>query len=403
MGELRFPDAQYDAFGRLRMSAPLTLWDSNLLYDAAPLLWDDQETSGGGTASSHVPARAMQRISVSSGTAGVRVRQTFRRFHYKPGKSQLVFMTFVLGDRVDGVTQRVGLFDDNNGFYFECSGSSFGFGLRSDVSGSVIDKYIPSSEWSEFPQRLAQGPLYPDNINIDPSKYQILVIDYEWLGGGTVRYGFIHNDTIRYFHKEHHSNLTTAVYISSPHLPLRYEIRADGTTHTAGTFLDQICNTVITEGGSPGIGVLHSHGSGSTSVGPLSSGNLYAILGIRLKATHLDAGVELEDLSLFAGTNDNFEWTLVMNPDVASTQTWNNLGNNSVVQITHGTTVNILSSGQFTDGGYLSAKGSVDSLAKNARVLGASIAGVPDELYLAVRPLTANAAVYGHLTWRELS
>ena len=38
-----------DAFGRLRVSEPTTLFDSKQIFDAQPLLWDDQETSGSGT------------------------------------------------------------------------------------------------------------------------------------------------------------------------------------------------------------------------------------------------------------------------------------------------------------------------------------------------------------------
>ena len=41
--------ANLDAFGRLRVSQPTTLFDSKQTQSNLPLFWDDQETSGTGT------------------------------------------------------------------------------------------------------------------------------------------------------------------------------------------------------------------------------------------------------------------------------------------------------------------------------------------------------------------
>ena len=83
--------ATTDAFGRLRISEPFTIFDSKQLHNNQPLFWDDAETSGTGTSSAHSSARASTTISVSATTAGKRVRQSLQRFNYQPGKSQLVF------------------------------------------------------------------------------------------------------------------------------------------------------------------------------------------------------------------------------------------------------------------------------------------------------------------------
>lgn len=83
-----------DAFGRWRVSNPVTIFDSKQIYDTGLLFWDDQEVSGAGTSSVHSVDKAATTISVSATTAGKRVRQTFRRFNYEPGKSQQVLMTF---------------------------------------------------------------------------------------------------------------------------------------------------------------------------------------------------------------------------------------------------------------------------------------------------------------------
>ena len=78
-----------DAFGRLRTSEPYTIFDSKQIFDNQPLFWDDQEESGSGTTSVHDADAARTRIGVANTTAGKRTRQTFMRFNYQPGKSQL--------------------------------------------------------------------------------------------------------------------------------------------------------------------------------------------------------------------------------------------------------------------------------------------------------------------------
>ena len=82
--------ASIDAFARLRVSNPYTIFDSKQIHDNLPRRWDDQEISGSGTTSTYNTNEASTTIAVSSLTAGRRVRQTFMRFNYMPGKSTMV-------------------------------------------------------------------------------------------------------------------------------------------------------------------------------------------------------------------------------------------------------------------------------------------------------------------------
>ena len=110
-----FRDYLEDSFGRLRISNAFTIFDSKQLVDGASLFFDDQQTSGAGTASAFQSNQSATKISVSNLTAGTRVRQTFRRFNYQPGKSQQILMTGVLGAGATGITRRIGAFDGYNG------------------------------------------------------------------------------------------------------------------------------------------------------------------------------------------------------------------------------------------------------------------------------------------------
>jgi hypothetical protein len=84
-------------------------------------------------------------------------------------------------------------------------------------------------------------------FNLDITKTQLLFIDLQWLGVGIVRVGFSHQGNFIVAHEFNGSNNLTTVYMSNPNLPIRCEILNTGTT--TGAYLDQICTTVISEGG----------------------------------------------------------------------------------------------------------------------------------------------------------
>ena len=81
-----------DAFGRLRVSEPFTVFDSKQIYDKAPLVFDESTT--GSPTSAHVAGDSCVRMTTQSGSASSVIRQSFMRFNYQPGKSQLIFCTF---------------------------------------------------------------------------------------------------------------------------------------------------------------------------------------------------------------------------------------------------------------------------------------------------------------------
>jgi len=139
-----------DAFGRLRVSSPTTLFDSKQLFDAQPLLWDDQETSGSGTGSTHSTNTVSTTMTVGATTAGVRVRQTFQSFNYQPGKSQLILLTGVMNKTGGGtgINRRIGMFNAKNGLFFEDAEGTLNVVRRTYVTGSAVDNKVAQSAWN---------------------------------------------------------------------------------------------------------------------------------------------------------------------------------------------------------------------------------------------------------------
>ena len=403
--EVNFSDSvNLDAFARLRISQPETIFDSKQIFDNLPLFWDDQEVSGSGTTSTYSKPKARTELAVSLNTAGKRVRQTFMRFNYQPGKSQLIIMTGVLGQGTSGICQEIGYFDDDNGVFFRCEGGVRSVVIKNSATGSAVDEQVIQADWNLD----KMDGLGRSKVLLDFSKTQIFFFDMEWLGVGRIRYGFFHNGMPIYCHEFLHSNNLEEVYMSTPNLPLRYSIENDGTGEV--TILDQICSTVISEGGMTDLGVLRYSSTEETPIQANSVGTVYAINAIRLKGTHLAATIKIKNMSLMNDTNDNFEWVLLLNPTVATPVTFSAITNSAIEFAVGngggGASTSTLTGGTLITGGVIKSSGSTGDITlkiDNALRLGSTIDGTPDEIYLGVRPFSINANITGGMTWRELS
>ena len=398
-----FPDQNHDAFGRLRFSDPETIFDSKQIFDNQPLLWDESLESGTGITSAHSVNRASTKMTSTLNTAGTFTRQTYQCFNYQPGKSQLVIMTGILGETGGGtgVVRRAGQFDDDNGVFFEDDEGVFKVVCRSSVSGSPVDTKVAQSDFN-LDKLDGTGP---SGHTIDPSKAQILFMDYEWLGVGRVRFGFGFEGKTVYCHEFRNSNAVSSVYMSTPNNPLRYQMITQSTS--AASTLEAICATVISEGGSNARGVNRSASNDGTHVDANTQNTVYAILGVRLKSSYIGATIDMisTNIAEHAG-NNNYEWFMVHNPTVTGTFTYAD-ETNSAIQVARGAGAGAtVTGGTRVGGGHGSSSqkgGSDSSDIEDALGLGAAIDGTRDEVVLCVRPIggSTNLDIEGTINWRE--
>ena len=388
-----------DAFYRMRVSNPATIFDSKQIGDNQPLFWDDQEISGSGTSSAYNTNQASTTISVGA-TSGTRARQTFRHFNYQPGKSQLIIMTGVFGATATGITRRVGMFNENDGIFFEQSPSGMGVVVRSYATGSPVDTRIDQANWN-IDVMDGSGA---SGITLDYTKTLIYFMDFEWLGVGTIRYGVYVNGLPYYVHAIHNSNINTVVYMSTPNLPLRYEISNDGTGGVAS--LVHICSTVITEGGRQNTGNERSLNRGTDVLTTLNNSNIYPLIGIRLKTTNLGAFIRLLDYSILCTSTSEYAFYVILNPTIVGTAlSWTGLTNASV-EYTYGTNGTTLTGGTIITTGIASDtnqnRGGIKRITESDLVIGSNIAGTPDQIFLAVQRLTGTTETfYSSLIWSE--
>jgi hypothetical protein len=391
-----------DGFGRARVSNSETLFDSKQIFDNAPLFWDDQETSGSGTSSSHSVDKAASTIGVSNSTTGTRVRQTFMRFNYQPGKSQFILLTGVMGTGASGITQRIGYFDDDNGLLFAVEDGTLKVVRRSNASGSPVDTSVAQASWN-IDTMDGSGP---SGITIDLTKTQIFCIDFEWLGVGRVRFGFVVDGQIIYCHELLNANALSEVYMSTPNLPLRYEISNDGSGPSAT--MDHICTSIISEGGTQDLGILRYRSTTGQHVNADVTNTQYGIIGLRLQSSKSSGVVKMVSFSMINATIDNYEWRLVLNPVLGGVAPTFADHSNSVLQAAigernaPGTTV---TNGVPLQGGFVKSSGTSGAITvalENAIRLGVALDGTRDELWLVCRPLSPNADIDASITWREL-
>jgi hypothetical protein len=392
-----------DAFGRLRVSEPLTLFDSSHRYRDNGL-WNTN-TASGGSATFNSNAGLMD-LAVTTTSGSLVYRETRKVFSYQPGKSLLVMNTFVMNPAKTGLRQRIGYFGTDNGFYIELANSTLSLVERSFVTGTVTETRVAQADWN-VDKMDGTGP---SGLTLDISKAQILWADVEWLGLGTVRMGFVINGHLVTCHAFNHANIIATTYITTASLPLRYEVENTATTASSST-LKQVCSTVISEGGYELRGAQQAVETPIASPRDLTNASTgYPVISIRLKTSpnRLDAIVILTALSIMGITNNaNYLWKVVI-AGTTTGGTWVSAGADSAVEYnltgTSFTGGRALASG-FTNG---SNQGNVPvDILKQAlfttQLERNTFTSTPYELTLIASSNSAGADILASMDWEEIS
>jgi hypothetical protein len=388
-----------DAFGRLRVSEPLTIFDSKNIMSKNNLF--DESTANGGTVS-YTANKSTVNLNVTEAASSKTIRQSKRVMSYQPGKSLLIFNTFVMNTLTANLKQKVGLFDANNGIFFTADGTTLKIVRRTYTSGAAVDTEISQSSWNGDTLNGTGASGY----TLNAATSNILFIDIEWLGVGAVRVGFVINGQLITAHTFYNANSLTTVYMQTANLPIRYEIERAGTL-TAGTYtLQQICSSCISEGGySPqGLEQMISTATVSAGVNLPTANTYFNIATIRIKTARPYAVIVPSGIDVLNISNGDFEWGLFVNATPSSAFSYSSFSDNVEYDLT---TVDLTATGTRIAGGYLGGKTAPFTLGGNfiafANQIGQTIAGVSDTLTLGVRPGSANGDVSGLIKWYDLT
>lgn len=263
-------NASVDAFGRTRMSEPFTLGDYKHTYGIEDVFIN--KLNGDGNVITNVNRSSVTLSATSSGSYAI--HQTKMYHHYMPGKSQMILSSFVFGAPVSGSTKRTGYFDNYNGIFLEQDATgSLQIVIRSATNGtgSIQETRVSQTNWNV-------NTLLDGDFTLDMSKTQLFYVDFQWLAVGRVRCGFVHKGVTVLVHVFDHTNILDVAYMQNPNLPVRCEIV---NSVTVSSSMEQICSTVVSEGGYSEAGKAYS--VSNETFRALPSASVLPVIAIRLK------------------------------------------------------------------------------------------------------------------------
>jgi hypothetical protein len=396
-----------DAFGRSRVSTPLTLFDSSHRYNDNGL-WVTSNSSG--TTITFDGNAGLINLALPTTANAEIIRETTKAFSYQPGKSLQILNTFVFNPEQTNLRQRAGYFGANNGIYLELDGSNLYFVERNYVSGTLGETRVAQADWN-IDTLLGNVASSQSKITLDITKAQIMFIDVEWLGLGTIRCGFVIDGRFIHCHSFHHANRISSTYMTTASLPLRLEVKNNNGATGNASVMKQVCSSVISEGGYELRGAQQAVSIPITApIDLTTAGTYYPIVSIRLKSSpnRLDAIVILTALSILGLTNNcNYNWQVVSNGTTTG-GTWVSAGASSAVE--YNITGTSFSGGRILASGYTAASAQATiatDILKEAlfkfQLERNALTSTPYELTLIAAASTNGGDILASMDWEEVS
>jgi hypothetical protein len=386
-----------DAFGRIRVSDLTTQIDVKQHTDNQPLLID-RKLNGFAT-NTYTSSESSSEFELNN-TGDYAIAQTKTRGVYQSGKSQLIFITFANGGAQPNSEKQIGYFTADAGTYDTGYDGLF---LSADDTTEYLNVYRAGTATFTPVERANWDDPMDGNgrsgINLDFTKAQILAIDFEWLGVGRVRFGFVVDGIFVVVHEFKNANVNSKVYMKSPNQPVRWQIKASGGSTSTLTY---ICASVNSEGSINEIGKVLGVNDNNVEFTCASILTRYAAIGLRLSDPRVF--VKIIEFSLLSTTNDDFLWELQLNPVVNGSPTWIPVPDSKMeYALGTGAPNNITSNGTIIASGHGKGNQLQASGVESALRLGADIDGVADEIWLTIKPIGANAKFIRSIGWLEES
>jgi len=422
--------ADKDAFYRLRVSEPVTLFEGSTIYDSSSVYFDNDLTTNASITGPNNSATMILTVNAGAVQNQYAARQSHFYAHYQPGKSFLSMMSFSFGPAVAGIAKRVGMYDvDNantnnplNGILLEQTTSGLTWYL---YKGDGTSQSAAQAAWNVDPLN-GSGPSGFNLTTLKAEQNLLAFVDLEWLGVGRVRVGLFING-VPVICNVFNNNGFSVPYLNNPLLPIRYEVRRIVNTLTAAASINAICCSIMSEGGFDPIGVVRTFQSGQLS---LSNADIKYSLAIRLRSGYpraIISPISLEMVSdLTGGANVAYYSIYLWRPSsnaIPSSTTWSNVsgvlgGSGSFVEYSNpgqsgATDLYDQMNNDTTGVRLLIQRGSTNSTSKtslsvvsNALLIAqSSVDKTNRDIYLIVinNNSTGNGVKYTSLfTWREI-
>ena len=361
----------------------------------------DELASGTGSAT-HDLYLGLVKLEVGSTAGDQIIRQTKRVQRYLPGRQNEFGTTLIFGTPTTGIRRRAGMFDENDGFFFEDSGDgTYTCVLRRNTAAGVNEGRFVRADWN-VDKLDGTGP---SGITADPENIQHMSMEYEWYGAGMIEWNFVIDNNKFPVHRIFHANREPDTWSSKAALPIRYELTNVAGTAGTHTFY-QGAHSLSAEGTTSLLGRQVSISTAVTGKTLTTANIFYPLVAIRLKSNALDsvvvpdeyAGATLDNTSIFVRAIEGATIT---------GGTWVSMGADSPVEY------NITATG-YTGGSVLSTQfisagnmGTINefserSLTQIVRSTTTTLGDTSSTFLIAAATTGANKDGFGSLGWIEV-
>jgi hypothetical protein len=287
-------DGSLDAFERLRVSEQRNVFEYNfgaLVPSSATTIWEATAVSSG-TLALTTQLYGSDMSSLTTNGSGYWI-QSYNHVRYRPGIGVLMRFTFNFNELTTNVRMRLGMFTDQgtfpstagDGFYIEADGAAIALVRRYSTTQSIgQEERVLQANWN-LDKLDGTGS---SGVNLDWTKAQHFVCEYQWLGVGFIRFGFDCGgvDGIVWCHEFNAANNITGPWGRTGSLPVRAEVFNTGVTATAGRLT--LINVVVQHEGA--IEDRQFRYFGATTGGTLrtvgTGNNLYPLMSLRAASTN---------------------------------------------------------------------------------------------------------------------
>lgn len=403
--EFSYRDSEnLDAFGKLRVSQSFNIFEVQFTYNLQTLFFEESNNNGDTT---HIPNSSAARLSTGGTDSGNKaIFQSRQYFRYQPGKSQFIVWTCILGSKTTDVRKRIGIFDSENGFFFEQDSSNMKIVRRTKTSGSVVDNAVNQSSWN---LDVLDGT-GSSGKTLDESKDNLYIIDFQRLGAGRIRYGFDFGGQITYVHQIKFANTESVPFTVTGDLPFRAVIENTGVAAGTTTF-DFTCLAVASEGGFNPTGIPGSV-QNAVLINVTTANDPLPILSIRNKAAFnsiTNRGIVIPKSYQIVSEDSIISYQIILNGSLTGASYNDVNSTNSMVEFDVVATA--ISGGLVIDSGFLSGakdkkeSGNIGEELMNKLFLANNIAGDTGDILsvmISIINSTGTASDVGaSITWKE--
>jgi len=358
------PQRVRDVLGRLKVSIHQNIYEADFEYGTQPLRWE--AFTSGSASIAHQPGKGGVKMSVTTASGDIAIRQSRPYHRYQPGKTMFMATACQLGAAQTNNFSRVGFFDDGNGAFFEqgTATATNPWGLyvvvRSDSGGAPTDTRIGLDSWNGDLNNVRQ---------LDFSRIQMFWIEYAWYGAGATRFGFWIDGEPVIAHQIGWGNYVnagvgqTGPWSRTGNLPVRYEQRNTGVISTVNDLFHYGVSVIVEGQQDQQRGFTYSYGMApATPVRTIATAQTrYPVLSIRGKAMGLSEYTQANS-AVTAGTTtsvtltgtpltaDQFKGRYIYFPGLSTTQS----GTGAIGRIT-GNTTSVVNFVDSITGGAFSA------------------------------------------------